>query len=250
MTDLVTTLLMPFIIIFCRIGGCLMVVPGFSSVRVPVRIRLFTAIALSVALAPLVWSSLPRLSPGDPAFFYLLIATETIVGAFLGLLVRLLFAALEFIAAGAAMSMGFGTMMGTPVTEAEPQAAFGAFLSMAALVLFFIVNAHHAVIIGLVRSYAIIPADGIIEPARLLMRVGQRLNDAFLLVLRLGGPFLAYGILINLIVGLLNKLTPQIPIYFISLPYTLLGGLLIAYFAFPSMLSQFAAAVPDMGFFR
>ena len=44
------------------------------------------------------------------------------LGAFLGLLVRLLFAALEFIAAAAAMSMGFGTMMGTPVTEAEADA--------------------------------------------------------------------------------------------------------------------------------
>lgn len=250
MNEFVATLMLPMIVIFCRIGGCLMVVPGFSSVRVPMRIRLFTAVALSVALAPLVWSSLPVLSLSDPALFYLLIATETIVGAFLGLLVRLLFAALEFIAAAAAMSMGFGTMMGTPVTEAEPQAAFGAFLAMAALVLFFLLNAHHAVIVGLVRSYTVIPPDGLLEPSRLLARIGQRLNDAFLMVLRLGGPFLAYGILINLIIGLLNKLTPQIPIYFISLPFVLFGGLLISYFAIPSMLSQFATAVPDMGFFR
>ena len=50
--------------------------------------------------------------------------------------------------------------------------------------------------------------------------------------------------------GLLNKLTPQIPIYFISLPFVLFGGLLISYFAVPSMVSQFAAAVPDMAFFR
>ena len=141
-------------------------------------------------------------------------------------------------------------MMGTPVTEAEPQAAFGAFLAMAALVLFFLLNAHHAVIIGLIRSYSIIPPDGLLEPSRLLARIGERLNDAFLMVLRLGGPFLAYGILINLIVGLLNKLTPQIPIYFISLPFVLFGGLLISYFAVPSMVSQFAAAVPDMAFFR
>ncbi|PHP65713.1 flagellar biosynthetic protein FliR [Zhengella mangrovi] len=250
MNALLPVLFMPAVLVFCRIGGCLMVLPGFSSIRVPVRVRLFTAIALSVALAPLVWSSLPQVSVSAPAPFYLFILTETLIGAFLGLLVRVLFSALEFMASAAAMSMGFGNMMGTPVTEAEPQAAFSAFLGMAAVVLFFLVNAHHAVLAGLIRSYDIIPPAGVLDPQQLLARLGQRLNDAFLLVLRLGSPFIAYGILINLIIGLLNKLTPQIPVYFISLPFVLAGGLLIAYFVFPSMLSLFITAVPDKGFFH
>ena len=40
---------------FCRVGGCIMVLPGFSSFRVPVQVRLFLALGLSMALTPLLW---------------------------------------------------------------------------------------------------------------------------------------------------------------------------------------------------
>jgi flagellar biosynthetic protein FliR len=42
------------VLIFCRIGGCLMLMPGFSSPRIPVRARLFVALSLSLALSPLL----------------------------------------------------------------------------------------------------------------------------------------------------------------------------------------------------
>src|SRR5690606_31883263 len=41
-------------LLFCRIGGCLMLMPGFASPRVPAQIRLFIAIAVTLALAPLL----------------------------------------------------------------------------------------------------------------------------------------------------------------------------------------------------
>ena len=50
---------------------------------------------------------------------------------------------------------------------------------------------------------------------------------------------------INLAVGLINKLTPQIPVYFISLPFVIAGGLLIAYFSAEDSLRLFM-----MGFER
>ena len=60
------------------------------------------------------------------------------------------------------------------------------------------------------------------------------------MVLRLGSPFVAYGILVNLATGFINKLSPQIPVYFISLPFVITGGLVLVYFAIPTMLSLFA----------
>ena len=46
-----------------------------------------------------------------------------------------------------------------------------------------------------------------------------------MVVIRLGSPFIAYAILVNLAIGFVNKLTPQIPVYFISLPFVIAGGL-------------------------
>ena len=54
-------------LVFCRIGGCLMVMPGFSSARFPMQARLFLVVALSFALTPLIQpvtgQSLADLSP-------------------------------------------------------------------------------------------------------------------------------------------------------------------------------------------
>jgi flagellar biosynthesis protein FliR len=63
------------------------------------------------------------------------------------------------------------------------------------------------------------------------------LSQAFFVMIRLGSPFIAYAILVNLAVGLINKLTPQIPIYFISLPFVIAGGLLLLYFGIGTLLS-------------
>lgn len=61
-----------------------------------------------------------------------------------------------------------------------------------------------------------------------------------MVMLRLGSPFLAYSLLVNLAIGFINKLTPQIPVYFISLPFVIAGGMILLYLGAPVLLSLFA----------
>ena len=78
------------------------------------------------------------------------------------------------------------------------------------------------------------------NPQAALVDVTDTLSESFFVVLRLGSPFIAYALLVNLTIGFVNKLTPQIPVYFISLPFVIAGGLIIFYFAIGTMLSLFA----------
>ena len=83
------------VLIFCRIGGCLMLIPGFSSPRVPMRARLFVALSLSLALSPLLLDAVRRGAPdvGSLAFVRA-IGAELLVGGAIGLFGRLFFMAL------------------------------------------------------------------------------------------------------------------------------------------------------------
>ena len=72
------------------------------------------------------------------------------------------------------------------------------------------------------------------------------MSDTFFLVIRLGSPFVAYAILVNLTIGFVNKLTPQIPIYFISQPFVIAGGMIIFYFAIGTMLTLFVDGFVDL----
>src|ERR1700683_3764469 len=83
-------------VLFCRIGACLMLAPGVSSTQIPMQIRLWVAVAITLALAPMLVDQ-PQLAHlgDDPLSMLRLIAMETLIGAMIGLLGRLFFSALE-----------------------------------------------------------------------------------------------------------------------------------------------------------
>ncbi|HEV2898076.1 MAG TPA: flagellar biosynthetic protein FliR [Pseudaminobacter sp.] len=225
---------------FCRVGGCFLLMPGLASVRVPVQIRLFVAIAATGALLVHLWDQILPFIDRRPQVLAPMIVSELMIGALIGLMARLYMMALQFIGAGIAMLIGYGGMAGSGIEEAEPQAALASIISFSALLLLFVFDFHHEIIRALVASYSVAPLNVFFNPQAALVDIADTLSEAFFMVLRLGSPFVAYAILVNLTIGFVNKLVPQIPVYFISLPFVIAGGLIIFYFAAGSMLALFA----------
>ena len=231
---------------FCRIGACFLVMPGLSSVRVPMQIRLFVALAATGGLLVLLWDQIYPYVDRRPGVRVPRIVSELLIGVLIGLLARLYILALQFIGAAIAMLIGYGGMSGPGVEDGEPQAALGAIISFSALLLLFVFDFHHEIIRALVASYQIAPLDVLFNPQSALIDVTDTLSESFLVVLRLGSPFIAYSLLVNLTIGFVNKLVPQIPVYFISLPFVIAAGLIIFYFAIGTMLSLFADGFVDI----
>jgi flagellar biosynthetic protein FliR len=225
---------------FCRVGACFMLMPGMSSVRVPLQVRLFTAIAVTIGLLAFLWDRIYPFVDPRPDVLLPMILSELLVGGLIGAMTRLYMEALRFIGAGIGMLIGFNTSGGTAIEEAEPQAPMAALISFSALLLLFVLDFHHEVIRALVNSYQVAPLDVFFNPQAALVDVTDTLSESFFLVLRLGSPFVAYAILVNLTVGFVNKLTPQIPVYFISQPLIIGGGIVLFYLAIGTLLSLFA----------
>jgi len=232
-----------FFLVFCRIGACFMVLPGMSSMRVPAQIRLYTALTISVALAGFLAPQTPD-APLESSRLLLAIINELLIGIYFGLIVRFYLLALEFIAAGIAMTVGFGGMLGAPIEGQESQAALSSFISFSALLLLFMLDFHHMVLGALIRTYDLQPIQELPNIRMMLVGLTDVLYESFLVALRLGSPFIGFAIIANLTVGFINKLAVQIPIYFIALPFMLFGALIILYFAIPHMLKLFVAALP------
>lgn len=234
-------------LVFCRVGACFMVLPGMSSARVSPQVRILAALAVAVAVSAFVAPTLKLLLANPSALLLMrLIASEVIIGTFFGLLARFYLLALEFIISGVGMSIGYGGMLGANIDGFEMQSALTAFISFGALLVLFTLNFHHLVIAALLGSYDIMPLEQFPSTRLLLVDLVDVLRESFIVALRLGSPFIGFAIIINMSVGLLNKLSVQIPIYFISLPFVLALGLLIMYFAAPYMLSQFGQSFPSV----
>ncbi|MGE0500379.1 MAG: flagellar biosynthetic protein FliR [Rhizobiaceae bacterium] len=225
---------------FCRVGGCFLLMPGLSSVRVPVQVRLFIAVAATVAMLLHLWDEILPAIDRRPVVLLPLIASELLIGATLGLLARIYVLALSFIGSAIAMMIGFTGMAGNGIEEPEPQAALAAIISFSALLLLFVFDFHHEMIRALVASYRVAPVGGLFSVQAALVDITDTLTEAFFVVIRLGSPFVAYAILINLAIGFVNKLTPQIPVYFISLPFVIAGGMVLLYLSLPILLGLFA----------
>lgn len=231
---------------FCRIGACFMLMPGLSSARVPAQVRLFVAIAATGGLLAFLWDSIfPHVDP-RPSILVPMIVSELLVGGLIGAMTRLYMEALRFMGSAIAMLIGFGGSGGPAIEEPEPQAALAAIISFSALLMLFVFDFDHQIVRALVASYKVAPVDAFFNPQAALVDVTDTVSDTFFLVIRLGSPFVAYAILVNLTIGFVNKLTPQIPIYFISQPFIIAGGMIIFYFAVGTMLSMFVDGFVDL----
>lgn len=227
-------------IVFCRVGACLMLMPGFSSARIPVQVRLFLALAVTLALAPQLVSQLQAaIADLSEVQRLQLMVSELVVGVIIGLMGRIFYMALQFSAAAAAMFAGFTATPGTPVEDVEPLPAFGTLITLTATVLFFMADLHSEVIRALIGSYATLPVTDLADLQASLHRLSETLGNAFLLGLQVGSPFIVYAVIINLAFGIANKLIPQMPVYFISLPFVIGGGMILLYLTISESLRVF-----------
>ncbi len=244
MSDLAARVALIEFTLFCRIAGCLMLMPGFSSRRVPVRIRLLIAIAVTLALSPLLFSTIePVAGDARTGTIFALVASETLTGALFGLTGRLYFAALEMAATASANLMGYSGLPGAPVAGDEPIPPLASLITMTATALFFIAELHWLVLAGLVETYTALPPAVTFNPQAALIIIADKLSEILILAGRLAAPFLIYAVVFNLAVGLTNKLSPQIPVFFVSLPFVLAGGLLLFFLISDEILLVFINAL-------
>jgi flagellar biosynthesis protein FliR len=217
-----------------------MVLPGFGSARISTNIRLFLAVAISIAVLPVLWDTIyPRAS--EPTATYLgLIASETLIGAVYGLIARLYALGLQFAGTIVAMSIGFTAPGGHDVLEDTSENQLTTLLTFSGLLLLFMLDFHHVVFRALVESYAATPVGAIADPQRMLITLTDTLRASTYLMLQLASPFLIYGLMFNVAIGLINKLAPQIPVFFISTPFLLVGGIFLLYLSIAVMIRQFA----------
>jgi flagellar biosynthetic protein FliR len=227
-------------VIFCRIGACLLFMPGFSSPRVPIQVRLWFAVSTTLALTPMLLPDVrTHVTDSSPIPLLGLISTETLIGSMIGLMGRFFFLALETLMTGVAMVIGLANGLGASIDETEPLPSLAALIMLCATVLFFLTDQHWEVLQGLVASYRAMPVAEGFNAQFGLAQLTDCLSKAFFLSLRISSPVIVFAMISNFAVGLANKLTPQIHVYFICSPFVVAGGLFMIYFTCRQFLELF-----------
>lgn len=211
-------------LVFARVGAVLLMIPGIGEAYVPARIRLSLALVLTLALWPLVRTSLPGLPVSLGATIGWLIR-ELVVGLAMGVLLRSLMAALATAGEIVSLQTALGFAQTANPLQAQPGTTIAAFLALLGVTLLFATDTHHLFIIGIIGSYQLIaPVKPLITGDFVTLAV-RTLGDAFLLGVQLAAPVIVFSLVFNLASGLVNRVMPQFQVFFAAAPLSILLGL-------------------------
>jgi flagellar biosynthetic protein FliR len=227
-----------YMLVFARVGTMIMVLPGLGEIAVPTRIRLTVALMLAAVLFPLHRAAYQVDVRSLPSLITMLVQ-EVMVGAVLGIAARLAISALQLTGAVVAQQLGLGFVTTIDPTLGQQGVIVGNFLAMLGVVLIFATDTHHVVIAALNDSYSIFAPGEMPSTGDVAALASRTVAGAFRIGVQLSAPFLVFGILFNIGLGVLSRLMPQMQVFFVGVPLSILLGFLILIVVLGAMMSGF-----------
>ena len=224
---------------FGRLVSFFSIVPFFGGSAVPARVKVATATSLVVILYPALEATVPaNQSLGFGAIGFIgLLAKEVLVGFTLGFIASLIFEAVQV--AGRIVDFQRGSTMGelyAPQLQTQVS-EIGQFKLQLAIVIFIAIGAHRYFIGALLQSYEFIPAFNYPKisagwsPALELIVVMTA--SVLSIGLQLAAPALIALLLTDLFFGIINRVAPQVNVFFLSMPVKMLVGIIIILIVLP-----------------
>jgi flagellar biosynthetic protein FliR len=224
-----------------RVLALISVAPVLSHRSVPMRVKLLLGMVITALLVPNVPA--PPLTDALTGAGIGLLVQNILIGVTLGFAVRLIFAALELAGELIGLQMGLSFAGFFSPATGQTQNAVASFLSLLALLMFLAIDGHLLLIHALAESFRLFPldqADATALSFELLVRMAA---DMFAIALTLALPFVAVLLLVNVVLGVLARVAPQLNIFAVGFPLTLLVGLSVLYLLLPYIQNPLVSAL-------
>src|SRR4029078_10509153 len=164
---------------------------------------------------------------------------ELVVGAVLVLSARLTIAALQIAGTVAAQQMGLGFVTAVDPTQGQQGMIVGNFLGVLGVTLLSAADMHHLVIGALNDSYTLFRPGEVPILGDVANILTTTVSGTFRIGVQLAAPFLVFGLLFNLGLGVLSRLMPQMQVFFVGMPLSIMVGCLIFVMVVGAMMMTF-----------
>lgn len=228
-----------FMLAFARVGAMVMLLPGLGETNIPVNIKLAIALLLTLIILPLHRDAY-HVDMGSLTPLLVLMIHEIVIGIVLGATARVTLSALQVAGAVIAQQMGLGFATSVdPTTQGQQGVLIGNFLTLLGITLLFATDTHHLVIAALSESYTIFAPGELMQSGDVAALATRAFTAAFKIGMQLSAPFLVFGLVFNIGLGVLARLMPQMQVYFVGVPLSILAGFLILALVIAAMMGTF-----------
>lgn len=226
-----------FVLVFLRCLAFLVAYPIFGSPQVPAHLKVLLPMMLAFIIFPIIWMGHPPQVQFQDAIIWMALK-EMLIGLLLGSVVRMMFFAIniagEIASAALGLSAGqiFNPTLGVQSTVVEQ------FQFTIGTMIFLSINGHHFLLSGIVDSFGLIPLnfDGFhLEGVKTAALLGQQILT---IGLKMGAPVMISIFLIQVGMGIIGRVVPQINVLVTSLHLTIMIGLLVIMVSVPMFYNQ------------
>ncbi len=221
------------LMVLCRVGAFWAFFPFVLQLNVPGTVRVSSALALSLALLPVVGPYLPVWKIDAPPMIAELLGfavKEIFVGVFLALVAKWFFSAITGAAQWAGTQMGFsaGSIVNPDFEDVDT--SWAQFHGWLGLMIYFALGGHYVTLSALIDSYRFDLSNLVdrITTGTAAFEFWSEVGQGFFLwMLKLSGPLVVVTLVLQAAMGVLSKFVPQINIWTVSIPVTLGVGVLV-----------------------
>jgi flagellar biosynthesis protein FliR len=227
-----------FLLIFSRIGTMVMLLPALGERSFPVRVRLSVALIMTLVFYPLALTFYPSPFGGIVQVIGLLIG-EIAIGFVLGIAGRLMLAALQTAGTIIANQLGLAFVTSLDPSQGQQGALLGTFLSLLAVALIFATDMHHLVIAALGQSYQIFRPGVFPDAGDAAKYAAELAAGSFKIAVQISAPILIFGLVFNVGLGVLARLMPQMQVFFIAMPASIILGFVVLALVLATMMGVY-----------
>jgi len=238
MTEVLISDFLTGLMIFLRIGAMLSFVPFYKSDSIPVLIRL----ALSLIITYIIIFTIEpyNFSENDSvALLFLIGFKEVFVGIIMGFTLNLVFQGISFAGLLVGRDMGLAmSSMFDPVSGSDGN-TIATILSLAAIVVFILINGHQFVIESLSYSFSVIPINGFVITEDAMHLIIKYTGSIFILAVKIASPIIVAFFLVHVASGIIARVSPSFQVFFVLLPLKIGLGFFLLVLVMPLYIYLF-----------
>jgi flagellar biosynthesis protein FliR len=234
-----------FLLVSIRLSALVMVVPIFGDRSIPQRMRIAFSLSVSFIVYSVIRNDLPAMPP-DIFSLVTLFIQELLIGLTLGLMMRFLMSAMHLAGTVISFQTGLAAARAFDPAQGQQSAVVAAFLNLIAITLILVTDLHHLMLRGMAHSFYKFPIGEDLMLADFAVTATQLLSSSFQLGFHIAAPFIVYGMVYNLGLGLLARMVPGFQVFFIGMPINILMGFTLFSLLLSSIMTLFLGKFEEL----
>jgi flagellar biosynthesis protein FliR len=236
--------LMILLLASIRPGAALIAAPVFGARQVPLQLRLVVALAIGVPASGISQMTLPDGGMVSLAGA-MLVASEALVGLAIGFAIQIAMAAAAVAGETISNTMGLGFAAMTDPQSGQATPAVGQFLSVLATLIFLAADGHLAMIGVVLDTYRVLPPGAAWLGPSALYALVEFGGLAFSAGLVIALPVATATVIVQIVMGVVSRSAPTLNLFAVSLPASLIAGIVLMAIATPVMADAIGIALSD-----